>query len=485
MTASRHARAARKAEDEVVRQPASEVEDALGEGTQADTAALPNLDRGPLEPAAWLSLQQAIGNNAVGGLVERRRAGTALPADTRQDMEAAFGRDFSRVQIHSGPEVDQAAEGLHAAAFTVGDGIYMPSALPGFDDPFGKQVLGEELAHVAQGAGTDGLERVTNPGEMAEREAQAAGRLAATGQKVVVSAAPEAAGAVARFDLGDLNRLYESVTGGETAKRVERTELSDEDKDRLASGALDPLATMLGILATKVGEQGGKVNPKTLQPIADNTAGLSKFIMSFNGPPAVQPQLESAAMSTANGRNALLAAIDPAKTIKDVAEGMASTASEIEGMATPAPAPAPAPTPDAQPGTAAPEGLSPAEAEQLKTGAAEPLQSMAEQLKSEGADLTIIVARLHGIPGLLRSFSKPAALVPQLRRKAMSVEVQAQALQSVLDGAQGAITDAIVEWSTAVGVLGGLAAKSGSGSATSEMAEADAAGDDDGQPKSK
>jgi Domain of unknown function (DUF4157) len=481
MTASRHARAARKTEDEVARQPAAGRDDALGEEVQAGTPAVPNLDTGPLEPEAWLAMQQAIGNSAVGGLVERRRAGQALPADTRHDMEAAFGRDFGEVQIHAGPEVDQAAAGLQAAAFTIGDGIYIPSLLPGFDDPFGKQVLAEELAHVAQGAGAAGLERVTDPGETVEREAQAAGRLAAAGQKTVVNAAPEAAGAVARFGLSDLKRLYESATGGdETANRVERTELSDEEKDRLASGALEPLMMMYGTLAGK-SAAGGKIDPKSLQPITDNTAGLSKFIMSFNGPPAVQPMLESAAMSMANGRNALLAALDPTQSVKNVAEGMDSTAAEIEGLATPAPAPAA--TPDAQPGAAAPEALTTAEAEQLKSGAVEPLRSVAEQLKGEAPDLSIIIMRLHGIPGLLRSFSKPAAIVPQLRKKAMSVEVQAHALQAVSDGAQGAITDAIIEWTMAIGVLSGLTAKSGGGGATSETVNAGDAGDDDNKQK--
>src|SRR5258708_449138 len=196
MTASRHARAARKTEDEALRKPESGLDDALADDAQAGAAALPNLDRGQLDPEAWLSLQQALGNSAVGGLLER--------------------------------------------------------------------------------------------------QAHAAGRSAAAGQKAEVSATPEAAGAVARFGLSDLKKMYEAATGGETANRVERTELSDEEKDRLASGALDPLGTMLAALVSKVGQQGGKVNPKTLQPIADNTAGLSKFIMSFNGPPAVQPQLESA-----------------------------------------------------------------------------------------------------------------------------------------------------------------------------------------------
>src|SRR5438128_1551056 len=111
MAAIRRARSSRKTEDdEALKGPAPEVEEALDrEPDSGATPALPDLNGGPLEPEAWLALQQTIGNSAVGGLVERRRAGQSLPSDTRHEMEASFGRDFGQVQIHSGPEVDQAA----------------------------------------------------------------------------------------------------------------------------------------------------------------------------------------------------------------------------------------------------------------------------------------------------------------------------------------------------------------------------------------
>jgi hypothetical protein len=66
----------------------------------------------------------------------------------------------------------------------------------------------------------------------------------------------------------------------------------------------------------------------------------------------------------------------------------------------------------------------------------------------------------------------------------MSVEVQAHALQAVAEGAEGAITDAIMEWTTAIGVLSGLTAKSGSaGGTTNETVNAGDAGDDDNKQK--
>src|SRR5579859_2805000 len=124
MPATRQVRASNKQNTDEALKRSSEPADVAPE---AGVPALPDLEAAALEPEAWLALQQTIGNSAVGGLVERRKAGQSLPANTRHDMEAAFGQDFGQVQIQSGPEVDQAAEALDAAAFTVGEDVYIHS----------------------------------------------------------------------------------------------------------------------------------------------------------------------------------------------------------------------------------------------------------------------------------------------------------------------------------------------------------------------
>jgi Domain of unknown function (DUF4157) len=482
MPATRHARVARKAEEDAIRRAAPDADDVLAEQSQdGGTPALPDLNAGPLEPEAWLALQQTIGNSAVGGLVQRRRAGQPLPAKTRGDMEASFGRNFGQVQVHSGPEIDQAAQALDAAAFTVGDGIYMHSSLPGFEDPFGRAVLGEELAHVAQGVGASGVGRVTQPDETVEREARTAGRAAAGGRQATVSAAPAAAGAVARFDLAS---VLGAVADAVEAATVEKTELPDEEKDRLRAGALDPLNALWTQLGDKLPAAGGKLPAKALQPLVDNSIGIGKFINSFSGPAAIQTSIEQAAMSASAGTNALVAAIDPAQATKNVAAATATMAAEITALASaPSPAPAAAPS-QTPPADAQADSLTPIEAEQLKLGAAEPLSSASEQLGGEQPDLDAIIARLKSVPGVLRSFSKPAALVPQLHKKAMGVEVAVRSLEAVQGGAQAAISTAMDEWRNAIGLLQGLTAKSAGGVAPTK-AESPASGDDDDDSKKK
>jgi Domain of unknown function (DUF4157) len=72
--------------------------------------------------------------------------GKPLPDEVRAHMELAFGADFSRVRVHTGPQ----AERIGAIAFTTGNDIYFA---PGRFQPNtvqGKLLIGHELAHVVQ-----------------------------------------------------------------------------------------------------------------------------------------------------------------------------------------------------------------------------------------------------------------------------------------------------------------------------------------------
>ena len=111
MPATRSTRASHQRDaDEDLKRPAAENEvRPAGDLESEGPLVLPNLTGAPVEPEAWLTMQQTFGNRAVGGLVERRKAGQSLPPKTRHDMETSFGRDFGQVQVHTGPEVDQAA----------------------------------------------------------------------------------------------------------------------------------------------------------------------------------------------------------------------------------------------------------------------------------------------------------------------------------------------------------------------------------------
>ena len=76
--------------------------------------------------------------------------GRPLDPRARRAMEARFGRDFSEVRIHDDARAAQTAEGIDAAAFTVGQHIAFASGRfdPANDE--GRRLLAHELAHVVQ-----------------------------------------------------------------------------------------------------------------------------------------------------------------------------------------------------------------------------------------------------------------------------------------------------------------------------------------------
>ena len=153
-------------------------------------------DRAVRPTHALDGMQQAVGNHAVEALLRDR--GNTVPLGIRAPMEASFGRSFADVRLHTGAAVDAAAARLDANAFTVGEDIYVRSDAPGADTRAGRALLGEELAHVVQGVGTQSVERVTSPYEPLERDARRAGVAAATGHSARVPRHSHAGNEVAR-----------------------------------------------------------------------------------------------------------------------------------------------------------------------------------------------------------------------------------------------------------------------------------------------
>ncbi|HEX4953041.1 MAG TPA: DUF4157 domain-containing protein [Thermoanaerobaculia bacterium] len=102
--------------------------------------------------------------------------GQPLDGATRSHFERGFGRDFSRVRVHSDAGAAQSAREVSARAYTVGHhvafgaGQYQPRSAEG------RRLLGHELAHVAQqdGAPASGEIRIGRADSPAEREAESA-----------------------------------------------------------------------------------------------------------------------------------------------------------------------------------------------------------------------------------------------------------------------------------------------------------------------
>lgn len=76
--------------------------------------------------------------------------GNQLPANTLNQMNQSFGRDFSNVNIHTDAEAVQMNRQLNAQAFTHGSDIYFNSGKYDTGCTSGKKLLAHELTHVVQ-----------------------------------------------------------------------------------------------------------------------------------------------------------------------------------------------------------------------------------------------------------------------------------------------------------------------------------------------
>ncbi len=127
-----------------------------------------------------------------------RRSGSPLPDAVRSRLESAFGHDFSHVRIHADGAAADAAEALHALAFTLGRDIYFSRGAFRPSSPDGLELLAHELTHVVQadegrlpGPSGPGLD-VSSPTDSHEREAYATGEAVAraVGTSGMAAAAP-------------------------------------------------------------------------------------------------------------------------------------------------------------------------------------------------------------------------------------------------------------------------------------------------------
>lgn len=76
--------------------------------------------------------------------------GKNLPKNTKAEMEASFGTDFSGVNIHTDERAVSLNKALKAQAFTYGKDIYFNSGKYNPNTTEGKRLLAHELTHVVQ-----------------------------------------------------------------------------------------------------------------------------------------------------------------------------------------------------------------------------------------------------------------------------------------------------------------------------------------------
>ena len=85
--------------------------------------------------------------------------GRSIESRSRQKMEAAFGRDFGGVNVHTDPEAVQLNQELHAHAFTQGRDIYFNSGKYQPGSVRGQHLLAHELTHVVQQSEENGIQK--------------------------------------------------------------------------------------------------------------------------------------------------------------------------------------------------------------------------------------------------------------------------------------------------------------------------------------
>jgi hypothetical protein len=76
--------------------------------------------------------------------------GSPLSQSAREFFEPRFGRDFSDVRVHTGPEADEAARSIDAEAFTYGSDVVFASNNYQPHTSRGRELLAHELTHVVQ-----------------------------------------------------------------------------------------------------------------------------------------------------------------------------------------------------------------------------------------------------------------------------------------------------------------------------------------------
>jgi hypothetical protein len=107
-----------------------------------------------------------------------RSPGRPLDPATRAYMEPRFGRDFSRIRVHTDGRAADSARAIHASAFTSGCNIVFGADRYKPKTSIGKGLLAHELTHVVQQGSLDTLStpkpEIEPPDSASEREADQA-----------------------------------------------------------------------------------------------------------------------------------------------------------------------------------------------------------------------------------------------------------------------------------------------------------------------
>jgi Domain of unknown function (DUF4157) len=180
-------------------------------------------------PAPSVALRDPVRNAVPPATGEVSHApGQPLDTATRAFMESRFGRDFSRVRVHTGGDAAASARAVGARAYTYGSDVFFGAGQYSPGTYEGRGLLAHELAHVVQQR-APAPQNPALPGSEAAAEAKA-GR-----------AAGQADAAVVRERRVSAIQLQPRKDAGPTqpAPIKARTEITDRIEDAYGSGSLD------------------------------------------------------------------------------------------------------------------------------------------------------------------------------------------------------------------------------------------------------
>jgi len=105
-------------------------------------------------PKPLKSKASNLSPDVYSGIRQTLSQGSALPPKIKSTLEPRFGRNFSKVRIHTGNSAEILCKKLNAKAFATGKNIFFGNGYYYPDTKEGKKLIAHELTHVVQQKGS-------------------------------------------------------------------------------------------------------------------------------------------------------------------------------------------------------------------------------------------------------------------------------------------------------------------------------------------
>ena len=132
-----------------------DTESSMEERSQTDTLDLEDAENEDLIIQRKPKEQNAEATpDLTRSLQQQKGKGQPLANPLKQEMEGAFGKDFSGVKIHTDTEADRLTRSIKARAFTIRQDIFFRQGEYTPESKQGQELLAHELTHVVQQGGS-------------------------------------------------------------------------------------------------------------------------------------------------------------------------------------------------------------------------------------------------------------------------------------------------------------------------------------------